>query len=447
MTTITNNYLDIQNLIRIAYDFFYNKNTTLCYSMKPVNLSDVETYQSIKRILDVSQAPVFVNSMLNDRLTFVKKMLVQFGNKYIMKKINDPYSVDLTFYIYNSNDENNLSSSQNISKVFLKLFSDFVTYKQSRHILIQILNVDVEYMYLDDFFATVPELQPMLNIDNIGNKVVSISITEHFFKMLSLVDCLDKYTDNEYAALIFQVLHTLAIIQHKYPSFRHNNLNVKYMDGYIFSDTSTNPIKYVYGSKHYNVTNIGFSYKMSNFESATIVDVLPNENIDDKLRTHNKLYDIQTFLASLREHIKGSHEKTNAFIEKYINIENIELHTIFDDDYFNDFIVDNDKIKNKKSANIENKLSSRELEQMSKPSFLHKGTRKLNSNNVESTQQDVLHVGTRGTSKQTKYDRDEKKGYRRDHSEMGQEPIERDHIDDDVERDHVERDHVDRDHV
>ena len=48
--TITNNFSDIPNLIRLAFDYFYNQNKTLCYSTKPVKLSDVETVSSIKRV-------------------------------------------------------------------------------------------------------------------------------------------------------------------------------------------------------------------------------------------------------------------------------------------------------------------------------------------------------------------------------------------------------------
>jgi hypothetical protein len=67
---------------------------------------------------------------------------------------------------------------------------------------------------------------------------------------MTLSEYFDTYKDTnikswkskDYIALIFQIIHTLAVIQNKYPNFRHNNLNIKHMDGYIknvSSSTST----------------------------------------------------------------------------------------------------------------------------------------------------------------------------------------------------------------
>jgi hypothetical protein len=377
--TITNNFSDIPNLIRMAFDYFYNQNKTLCYSTKPVNLSDVDSISSVKRILGIGQIPTFVNSMLNDRLTFVKKVMCPFGYKYILKKNNDPYSVDLTFFIYNSDDANNLSSSQNIGKVFLKLFSEFLTFEMTKHILLQIINVDIPMMNLDDFLVSVPELKPILDVDNKQNKIVSIGITEHFFKMASMLDFLsglEKVTDEICCNLIFQVLHTLLVIKSKYSSFRHNSLQIKKMDGYLKSGSGTT--KYVYDNNEYNVPNIGFVYKMSNFENALIVDVLPNENVDDELRVVDDLYDFCFFLKSMQTITLPTESKK--FIEKYTNEKNdnmqLHLRSIIDDDYFSSYRGKNFKIKRNR-INIENKISAQQLDYMSKPSFLHKGTRKL----------------------------------------------------------------------
>jgi hypothetical protein len=39
----------------MVYDFYYNQNKTLCYDVKPVNIKDVESVSSIKRILNNSK--------------------------------------------------------------------------------------------------------------------------------------------------------------------------------------------------------------------------------------------------------------------------------------------------------------------------------------------------------------------------------------------------------
>jgi hypothetical protein len=431
MTTITNNFEDVQNLIKMAYDFYYNKNKTLCYEVKPVNISDVEKIDSIKRnLVGVSSGQIFINSILNDRLEFVKKIITIFGYKYILKKNNDPHSVNIVLYIYNNDEKNNIYSSQNINKVFMKLFSDFLSYELTRHIQLQILNVDLLMSDLDELITNIVELKPLLDIENVLGKTVSVSIIEHFFKMDSLDNFLDskllkKWSNSkdeiEFITLIFQVIHTLAIIQNKYPNFRHNNLNVKFIDGYI-QNVNDVKIPYSFNGTNYLLPNNGFIYKMNNFESSIIVDTIINENLDDDLRTIDQFYDVNTFLTSLKKHIDSFNisipKKTSVFINKYIDNkkDNINASTILNDEYFN--LIKNiensiDLKKNKRNIKInkKNKLSIHKLsgDMNKKPAFLHKGTRQINNNtNEKKVKQQSVVSGTRQIDNSRKsYEKDQ----------------------------------------
>ena len=408
MTTITNNFNDVSNLVRMAYDYYYNPNKTLCYKVKPINISDFDHITSYKRVLSSDIIDLFANSFLNDKLIYLKKIFTPYGYKHIIKKISDPYSVNLSLFVYNTDDQNDMFSSQNINKVFLKLFSDFLTYEQSKHILLQIINIDVELADIEYFILSVPELKDLVNIDNIKNKVLSIGITEHFRKMTSLIDfltndILSSFTDNQYKSLIFQVLHTFSIIQNKYPNFRHNNITLKNMDGYLKSGAKGNT-NYSFNGEIFNVENIDFFYKMSNFESSTIVDILPNGDIDENLRNVDHFYDIESFLKSLLKHAEHLNvsipENTKNFIERVLKNNKIDktkfgIYVLFNDEYFDSIRLNKDTKsdhnkqqsrsnnkrvnKNKKQDIIENKLSTQNLsESMSKPSFLYKGTRKIN---------------------------------------------------------------------
>jgi len=405
MTIITNNYNDINNLIRMIYDFYYNENKTLCYSVKPVILSDVEDHKSIKRIYNKNQSYQFINNFLNDRIVFVKKVLTIFGNKYVFKKMNDPYSVNLSMYIYNDTDEqNNLSNPQNINKVFLKLFSDFVSYGQTKHIMLQVLNVDVSLLDIEDFFVNsgILELKQFTESNSNINKVVSIGITEHFFKLLYLndflsVDTCNKWTDEHYKALIFQVLHTLSLIQNKYPNFRHNGLNIKNMEGYG-KTINKSMDKYSFNGINYEIPNIGFVYKMNNFESSTITDIIINDQLDDYMRKIDKLYDIKHFMISLKKHLNSLGINiptiTKDFLDNTIEYETTSALLL--DNYFDSLRSiqkinsqkDNKKNeilginKNNKRDIIENKKSNANLSQdMPSQSFLFRGTRNVNNQN------------------------------------------------------------------
>jgi hypothetical protein len=419
MTIITNNFNDVNNLIRLAYDFFYNQNKTLCYDVKPVTINDVDSYSSVKRILNSNQAYIFINSFLNDKIVFVKKYMTIYGNKYVFKKIDDPYSVNFTIFVYNTDEQNNLSSSQNMNKIFLKLFSDFLSYGQTKHITLQILNIDLQFVDFEEFIVNIPELKEFLDVSNAHNKVVSLGITEHFYKMISLnnfltFELLNSWSDNEYKSLIFQIVHTLAVIQNKYQHFRHNNLNIKNMEGYS-KTVNKSYDKYNFNGIDYQIPNIGFIYKMNNFESSIIIDTIVNEQIDENLRTINKFYDITTFLTSLKKHIDSLNLKlpdnTSKFIDKYLQIDhnNNGINTpslLLKDVYFDSLQiissindenkklsrnVNNKKIKkNNKLGIIENKISSQNLSEDMTPSFLFKGTR----NNSKTNENKEINVET-----------------------------------------------------
>jgi hypothetical protein len=419
MTTITNNFNDVNNLLRLAYDFYYNPNKTLCYDVKPINLQDVEDYKSIKRVYNKNQTYMFVNNFLNDKIVFVKKIMTLFGNKFIFKKINDPYSVNLSIFIYNTGEQNNLSSPQNINKIFLKLFSDFLSYDQTKHILLQILNVDVGLVDIEDFFVNsgIQELKELLNTQNINNKVVSIGITEHFFKLVYLDDFLNENTlsswdEESYKALIFQILFTLTVIQNKYPNFRHNNLILKNMEGYIKSINKSKD-KYTLSGINYEIKNIGFTYKMSNFENATIVDVIINDQLDNNLRKIDKMYDINNFLKNLKNHLISKNITIPDKTLNFLNIEHnyVSLNMIFQHEYFENTkmikmsqnknvsrsIKENGKNQKNIRPNkinkqdiIENKISNQNLsEDMGKQSFLFKGNRNLNIDTSDSKEKNI----------------------------------------------------------
>jgi len=415
----------------MAYDYYYNQNTELCYKTGSINLSSFDTITTVKRILNSSQASTFINAILTNKFIYLKKLLTPYGYNHIIKIINDPYSVNLSIFIYNSDDQNNIYSSQNINKVFLKLLSDFVTFEQTKHILLQIINVDISLPDMEDFILAVPQLKSLLEIDNVQNKVISIGITEHFFQLIQfdkfLIDTdLSKWTDKDYKSLIFQVIHTLAIIHNKYPNFRHNNLNLKFMIGYIKLGKGVN--KYMYLGNQYVCSNVGFMYKMNNFENSLIVDMLPNENISDKFRNINPFYDIHTFLNSFMSHIQKKIDEsslvvpkeTQSFLKKYISMDidnpTIIPNVVINDDYFIELKIsqnNNEHIKNKKEDIIENKLSIQQLSNnmnnsKSKPvhnGFLHKGSRFISKpvNNDESASENNTSVmtGTRVLQKRS----------------------------------------------
>jgi hypothetical protein len=57
--------------------------------------------------------------------------------------------------------------------------------------------------------------------------MLSITVREHFYKLVSLKEHLEKDLSlSNFKSSIYQVLHTLDVIQSMYPTFRHNNLTI-----------------------------------------------------------------------------------------------------------------------------------------------------------------------------------------------------------------------------
>jgi hypothetical protein len=367
---INNDFNNINNLIRMAFDFFYNKNKTICYETKSTKFSDIKNINFFKQILNKNEAYLFNNLLLNNKVTYIKYIITNFGKKYIFKINDDPYSVNITLFIYKDLDkQNNFYVSENLNKIYLKLFSDFLIYQQTRHILLQIYNVDILLTDIEDFILklNITEFNNIYKFSNINNKIVSINITEHFFKMTFLDDFLNNkllanWTDLEYKILIFQIIHTLAIILNRYPNFRHNNLLIKYIEGYEIYINNKTTI-YIYNNNQYNVPNNGFIFKMNNFENSIIIDSINNEDIDENLKNINKLYDLKIFLNSLHAHISSLNLKfpneTLNFYNMYINNDDNTLNPglLLNDKYFNKFkilekFLSSDNNSNKKSKII-----------------------------------------------------------------------------------------------
>jgi len=323
---------DVDNLIDIIYDYNYNLNSSKCYETKPVILLDINDIDLIKITPNKINSVQLINNIFNDNLTFLRSEIYPTGYKYIFKKSN----VDIVIHTYINNDKiTNLNSCENVNKRISKLFSDFVIYKQSNNILINIINIDFEYNDLDKFIETHQNIHNLKN-DAINSNCLSISISEHFFKMRSLSehltdDLMKEMKDEHYLSIIVQIFKTLQIIQNKYPTFRHNNLQIENMYGYIGDSLLNLKIDYF----NFSIFNVGFTYKMNNFEYANISDIIDNDDIDEQLKTFDNLYDVKQFISSLINHCSKHMNKNVINFCNKILTNNIPLNLLLEDVIFN----------------------------------------------------------------------------------------------------------------
>ena len=111
----------------------------------------------------------------------------------------------------------------------------------------------------------------------------------------------------EWRILFFQILSTLAVIQAKFPGFRHNDLKANnILIQKIESRNKNNKFKYKINGKVFIVPNIGFQLKLWDFDFACIPGIVDNTKVEaewtDKINVKsekNKYYDVHYFFNTL----------------------------------------------------------------------------------------------------------------------------------------------------
>ena len=114
-------------------------------------------------------------------------------------------------------------------------------------------------------------------------------------------------TLKEWRVIIFQIFSALAVIQTKYPGFRHNDLKANnILIQKIESRNKNNKFKYKINGRIYILPNIGIQIKLWDFDFACIAGTVENTKVDaewtDRINVNsqkNRYYDIHYFFNTL----------------------------------------------------------------------------------------------------------------------------------------------------
>lgn len=124
--------------------------------------------------------------------------------------------------------------------------------------------------------------------------------------------------------LLFHIVYTLAAIQDKYPSFRHNDLHLENIliarVNYLGNEEEY--FRFKYKGKIFNVPNIGFMAKLIDFGRSTIDGIVDNDFINNPSGQakhnfkyeKNRKYDLLTLIEDIFETYPLSDE-----IRKFLN--------------------------------------------------------------------------------------------------------------------------------
>jgi serine/threonine protein kinase len=211
--------------------------------------------------------------------------------------------------MYNSN------RPENVEILMIKLLSEFVIKKQTPHIILPITTFNTS-------------IKPFLDLDIIKNR--NEKNDKNYIKFLQRYKKGDYYNNvsvlvsewanngdlldymrnnykkiklNEWKIIFFQLLSVLAVIQNKYPSFRHNDLKANNI-----LVTETNPRNYIYGinKQTYILLNTNITLLLWDFDFSCIKGLIENSKVNIKWAndlninsTQNKYYDIHYFFNTL----------------------------------------------------------------------------------------------------------------------------------------------------
>jgi hypothetical protein len=214
----------------------------------------------------------------------------------------------------------NITRPENAEICMLKLLSYFVIKGQTPHIILPISIFDTSIKPFLTLQTDDPE-NTFVPVDNKNYKdfikhykqgkyyeKVSVVISEWAnrgdlgmflkknYKKLQLI---------HWQSLFFQLLSVLAIIQSKYPSFRHNDFKA---NNVLISKTEACNKRFLYkvGGKNYLLPAIGYCTYMWDFDFACIPDVVENSKVYQQWTNdmnitskQNRYYDIHYFFCTL----------------------------------------------------------------------------------------------------------------------------------------------------
>lgn len=232
--------------------------------------------------------------------------------------ININYAVKVVAYPKKERygDLNDTRRPENAEVMMIRLLSYFVLKKQTPHI---VLPIGTFYTSIQPFINLIEEKV----VDKKNKKYmefikrnekkeyyenVSILISE-WANRGDLLDFLRKnykeFTLLHWKVIFFQIISVLAVIQSKFPSFRHNDLKANNVLVHKVKQKGT-LFSYVVCKKRYLIPNIGYQIKLWDFDFACIPGIVENAKVSaewtDEINVKpekNKYYDLHYFFNTL----------------------------------------------------------------------------------------------------------------------------------------------------
>ena len=267
-----------------------------------------------KRILDFKN----IIQQMGGKLKYIKSGTTGHTFKGISDDGNFEFAVKVVAYPKKEKygSINDIRRPENAELMMLKLLSYFIVKRQTPHLIIPFgtfnTNIDtfVNLIKLDKIDDKNDRYKEFIERYENGDfsSTVSILISEWANKG----DLLDFFRNNyksfkliHWKVIIFQILSILAIIQSKYPAFRHNDMKA---NNILVQKISIKKeyYKYLIVGANYKVSNIGYHIKLWDFDFSCIPGIVDNIKVSSKWTKkinvtpeQNRYYDIHYFFNTL----------------------------------------------------------------------------------------------------------------------------------------------------
>ncbi len=374
---------EIETKINMLYDFIYSK------SYK----ENMEEFKIDEENISIDDIKIkYEGDNYEDILTELfsgKFKMMDFNentNNLILKRYNDNLSLSLFITPYDitsdiTSDLDDLNNINNNDSLFSYILSSLILSKKTKHIALPIINIDVKFSQMNDIMRPYEDVYKkfvdMIKQEKISD-ILSVRVKENFFKSVLLSEFIQSSECN-YKNLLFQLIHTLAVLQKAYPVFRHNMLNPSNI--YVYLKKGETDL-YEFNNKTFHVPNNTFEIKITNFFVANIPDMYGSNQrlaegtifnipfFDDK----NDYFDLHYFLNCFLKLANEMDEETMEFMDKVIpdkyrtnkNMylrENDELflpEELLDDKYFEEFTKETQKnVKIERTMSADNYYNDR----------------------------------------------------------------------------------------
>jgi serine/threonine protein kinase len=206
-------------------------------------------------------------------------------------KLQINYAVKVVAYPKKENygEITDLDRPENAELMMLKTLSYFVINNQTPHIVLPIATFNTNIK----MFLNLNKNNIVVNkkYDQFIKRYEDDELHEHVSVLISewadAGDLLDYLRNNfkelklrEWRVILFQLLSVLAVIQTKYPNFRHNDLKANNILLQKINNNDNNHIyKYNINNNEYYVPNIGMRIKIWDFDFACIPGIVDNAKV------------------------------------------------------------------------------------------------------------------------------------------------------------------------